>query len=116
MPDEPEPDAFLGGSPPSPRVRAGQRPHFVYARDGNPTVRSLEVQLAALEGAEDAVACASGMAAIGATLLHLLGDGGHLVASDDIYAVARDLLCDDLPRAGARRKALVAHPRHQRAC
>jgi methionine-gamma-lyase len=82
--------------------RQGQRPHFVYARDGNPTVRSLEVKLAALEGAEDAVACASGMAAISATLLHLLGDGGHLVASDDIYAVARDLLLDDLPRAGAR--------------
>lgn len=82
--------------------RTGRRPHFVYARDGNPTVRSLEVKLAALEGAEDAVACASGMAAISATLLHLLGDGGHLVASDDIYAVARDLLLDDLPRAGAR--------------
>jgi len=82
--------------------RAGQRPHFVYARDGNPTVRALEVKLAALEGAEDAVACASGMAAISATLLHLLGDGGHLLASSDIYAVARDLLCDDLPRAGAR--------------
>lgn len=82
--------------------RQGQRPHFVYARDGNPTVRSLEVKLAALEGAEDAVACASGMAAISATLLHLLGDGGHLVASDDIYSVARDLLLDDLPHTGAR--------------
>ncbi len=82
--------------------RAGRRPHFVYARDGNPTVRSLEVKLAALEGAEDAVACGSGMAAISATLLHLLGDGGHLVASDDIYAVASELLRDDLPRAGAR--------------
>src|SRR6476661_4062329 len=79
--------------------RAGQRPHFVYARDGNPTVRSLEVKLAALEGAEEALGCASGMAAISATLLHLLGDGGHLVASEDIYSVARDLLCDDLPRA-----------------
>lgn len=82
--------------------RQGKRPHFVYTRDGNPTVRSLEVKLAALEGAEDAVACASGMAGISATLLHLLGNGGHLVASDDVYSVARDLLLDDLPRAGAR--------------
>lgn len=82
--------------------RQGKRPHFVYTRDGNPTVRSLEVKLAALDGAEDAVACASGMAGISATLLHLLGNGGHLVASDDVYAVARDLLLDDLPRAGAR--------------
>ena len=82
--------------------RQGRRPHFVYTRDGNPTVRSLEVKLAALEGAESAVACASGMAGISATLLHLLGGGGHLVASGDVYSIARELLLDDLPRAGAR--------------
>jgi hypothetical protein len=57
--------------------RQGKRPHFVYTRDGNPTVRSLEVKLAALEGAEEVVACASGMAGISATLLHLLGGGGQ---------------------------------------
>ena len=57
--------------------RQGKCPHFVYTRDGNPTVRSLEVKLAALEGAEEAVACASGMAGISATLLHLLGGGGQ---------------------------------------
>ena len=56
-------------------------PHFLYAREGNPTVRCLELKLADLEGAEAAVATATGMAAISATLLHLLKGGGHLIAS-----------------------------------
>src|SRR3954454_14927558 len=67
-------------------------PHFLYAREGNPTVRCLELKLADLEGAEAAVATASGMAAISATLLHLLGGGGHLVASADLYAVTKEFL------------------------
>jgi len=76
-------------------------PHFFYARTSNPTVRCLELKLANLEGADEAVATASGMAAISATLLHLLADGGHLVASDDLYAESRDFVLDDLPRFGA---------------
>jgi len=75
-------------------------PHFYYARDGNPTVRCLELKLADLEGAELALAAASGMAAISATLLHLLGDGGHLVASCALYEATKTLLCQDLPRLG----------------
>lgn len=82
-------------------ARSGGLPHFFYARDGNPTVRCLEVKLADLEGAEAAVATASGMAAVSATLLHLLAGGGHLVASTDIYAVTRAFLRDDLPCHGA---------------
>jgi cystathionine beta-lyase/cystathionine gamma-synthase len=54
-----------------------------------------------LEGAESAVATASGMAAISATLLHLLGGGGHLVASSDLYAVTREFLVQDLAAFGA---------------
>ncbi|MGH2617083.1 MAG: trans-sulfuration enzyme family protein [Thermomicrobiales bacterium] len=76
-------------------------PHFVYARDGNPTVRCLELKLADLEGTEDAVATGTGMAAISATLLHLLGNGGHLVASADVYGVTKELLRQDLPAFGA---------------
>lgn len=82
-------------------LRAGQAPHFVYTRDGNPTVRSFEVKLANLEGAAAAVAGASGMAVIAATLLHLLPAGAHLVASRDVYSVALDFLNEDLPRYGA---------------
>ncbi len=82
-------------------ARSGTAPHFFYARDGNPTVRCLEVKLADLEGAEAAVATATGMAAVSATLLHLLAGGGHLVTSADVYAVTRAFLRDDLPCHGA---------------
>lgn len=81
--------------------RAGLAPHFTYAPNGNPTVRALEVKLADLEGAETALATASGMAAIGATLLHLVPCGGHLVASADVYEVAQSFLVGDLCRHGA---------------
>jgi cystathionine beta-lyase/cystathionine gamma-synthase len=76
-------------------------PHFHYQRDGNPTTRCLELKLANLEGAESAVATASGMAAISATLLHVLAGGGHLIASRDLYGTTTDLLREDLPGLGA---------------
>ena len=81
--------------------QAGLSPHFHYARDGNPTVRCLELKLADLEGAEAAVATATGMAAISATLLHLVPAGGHVVAAQELYAVTKAFLSQDLPRHGA---------------
>ena len=80
--------------------RAGRAPHFLYAPRGNPTVRSLELKLADLEGTEAAVATASGMAAVAATLLHLLGNGGHVVASADLYEQTALFLTEDLPSLG----------------
>jgi methionine-gamma-lyase len=80
---------------------AGQTPHFVYARYGNPTVRCFELKMANLEGAELATAAATGMAAITATLLQTLGSGCHLVAADDLYSVSGELLDHDLPAQGA---------------
>lgn len=82
------------------RWREGREPHFVYARDSNPTVRVLEVKLANLEGAESAAAAANGMAAIAATLLHLTAGGGHLIVADELYNGTQDLLSRDLPDAG----------------
>ena len=82
-------------------MREGRWPHFSYSPRGNPTVRCLELKLADLEGAEDAVATASGMAAITATLLHLLAGGGHLVASADAYELTREFIACDLPGVGA---------------
>ena len=82
-------------------MRAGTVPHFIYARDGNPTVRCFELKLADLEGAEAAVAGASGMAVVSATLLHLHAGGGHLVASADLYAVADEFVRHELPCLGA---------------
>jgi cystathionine gamma-synthase len=56
-----------------------------YGRYGNPTIAAVEARLAALEGGEDAVLFASGMAAITVTLLSLLSAGDHMIMTDDCY-------------------------------
>ena len=73
---------------------------YVYTRWGNPTVEQLERKLAVLEGTEDCVAFASGMAAITALFLYVLKDGGHMVMSDVAYAAASELANDTLPLLG----------------
>lgn len=73
---------------------------FFYSRTGNPTTAALEAKLADLEGAEDAVVGASGMAAVASALLAHLDAGDHLVTSNDIFVISRVLLEDDFPRRG----------------
>ncbi len=73
---------------------------YVYSRWGNPTVKVLEEKLAALEGSEDCVAFASGMAATAALLLTALEAGGHLVISDVNYAGTAELVRGLLPKYG----------------
>lgn len=73
---------------------------FLYARWTNPTVRQLEQRLAALEAADDAVATATGVAAIGATFLTFLKKGDHLILSDVCYAGANELARRILPDFG----------------
>ncbi len=80
------PDAATGA-----RRFAGEE-GLIYSRLGNPTVRALEEHLAGLEGAEDAVALASGMAAIHATLMGHLGPGKRLVADDCVYGCTHSLI------------------------
>ena len=58
---------------------------YEYTRVGNPTVTALENAVAALEGAEYAVAYSSGMAAIDVALRVLLKPGDHIVVSNDAY-------------------------------
>lgn len=62
----------------------GKHKGFEYARTDNPTRRTLEHCLAALEGAEHGLAFASGCAAM-TTLLSTLRPGDHVVACDDVY-------------------------------
>ncbi len=57
----------------------------LYTRYANPTVRGVEEKLAALEEGEEAVAFASGMAAISATLSTLLSEGDRIVVAADLY-------------------------------
>lgn len=73
---------------------------FLYARWTNPTTRALEARLAALEGAEDALTTATGVAAIAATFLGLLKAGDHLVISEVCYAGAYELATRILPDLG----------------
>ncbi len=71
-----------------------------YGRYGNPTVRELELRVAALEGADDAVAFPSGMAATSTSLLALLKAGDHVVLFRDCYRRTRQLVTQTLQRFG----------------
>jgi O-succinylhomoserine sulfhydrylase len=64
---------------------SNQEPGNIYSRFTNPTVRTFEQRLAALEGGERCVATSSGMAAILATCMALLKAGDHIVASRSIF-------------------------------
>jgi len=73
---------------------------FLYARWTNPTVRQLEHRMAALEAADDAMATATGGAALAATFLTFLKQGDHLLISDVCYAGANELARRILPDYG----------------
>ncbi len=79
---------------------AGDAPGNVYSRYTNPTVRTFEERLAALEGAEAAVATASGMAAILSTCMALLKSGDHVVCSRDVFGTTINLFSKYLAKFG----------------
>ncbi len=72
----------------------------VYSRFTNPTVRTFEERLAALEGGQSCVATASGMAAILSTCLGLLKAGDHVVSSRSIFGATRLMFNNILARFG----------------
>ncbi|CAG0938965.1 partial O-succinylhomoserine sulfhydrylase, partial [Gallionellaceae bacterium] len=69
----------------------GEEPGNIYARFTNPTVTMFEERLAALEGAEQCVATASGMSAILACCMGLLKSGDHIVASRSLFGASINL-------------------------
>jgi cystathionine gamma-synthase len=71
-----------------------------YGRYGNPSVRGMEQKVAALEGVEDAVAFASGMAAITSTILALVKSDSHVVLFADCYRRTRQFVTGFLSRFG----------------
>lgn len=73
---------------------------FIYARYGNPTVAMFEERIAALEGAEDAFATSSGMAAVHAALMAMVRAGDHLVASKALFGSCLYIVENLLPRFG----------------
>jgi cystathionine beta-lyase/cystathionine gamma-synthase len=78
----------------------GENDAYIYGRWANPSVEQLEAKVAALEGAEDACAAASGMAAITGALLSVASQGSHVVAPRAMYAESARLLRERLPRWG----------------
>ncbi len=64
---------------------AGDVPGNVYSRYTNPTVRTFEERIAALEGAEQAVATSSGMSAILASVMALCSAGDHILVSRSVF-------------------------------
>jgi cystathionine gamma-synthase len=81
-------------------VWESKKPGFVYGRYGTANHTMLEDLVAALEGAEAAVACASGMGATTALLLGLFQSGDHLVAARDLYGSTAAFLADEGRRLG----------------
>ncbi|MGR3462715.1 MAG: O-succinylhomoserine sulfhydrylase [Roseovarius sp.] len=80
-------------------IEAGED-EFIYARYGNPTVAMFEQRIAALEGAEDAFATASGMAAVSGALTALLRAGDHVVAARALFGSCLYVLEEVLTRFG----------------
>lgn len=80
-------------------LKAGDE-EYIYARYGNPTVAMFEERIAALEGAEDAFATASGMAAVSGALMSLLHAGDHVVAARALFGSCLYVLEEVLARFG----------------
>ncbi|MVW77278.1 O-succinylhomoserine sulfhydrylase [Pseudomonas xionganensis] len=79
---------------------AGEAPGNVYSRYTNPTVRAFEERIAALEGAEQAVATSSGMAAILALVMSLCSGGDHVLVSRSVFGSTISLFEKYLKRFG----------------
>jgi len=85
------------------QVARGDAPGPLYSRNtAQPATLALEARLAALEGAEAAVAFSSGMAAISSTLLALLRPGARVVAGKDTYGGSHYLFQHTLPHWGVQ--------------
>lgn len=79
---------------------SGEEPGNIYSRFTNPTVRTFEKRLAALEGGERCVATSSGMGAILTTCLGLLKTGDHIVSSRAIFGSTVVLFNNIIARFG----------------
>src|ERR1700722_27338 len=104
-----EPEPLIGGAVTMPIFQsstyeyAGAKSYhdLRYIRLNNtPNHVVLHRKLAALENAEAALVTGSGMAAISATLMTVLGEGGHLLAQNCLYGGTYDLLSQDFPELG----------------
>ncbi|RMG33767.1 MAG: aminotransferase class I/II-fold pyridoxal phosphate-dependent enzyme [Methanobacteriota archaeon] len=83
------------------RIFQGEEPGgYTYGRLANPTVRDAELRLAHLEGAEDCLLLASGMAAVSTLIFTVLKKGDHLVADNTLYGGTMSLFTHELENHG----------------
>lgn len=73
---------------------------FTYSRTSNPTVRSLEARLAALEGTEGAIATSTGMSAILLLAMGTLKAGDHVVCSRSVFGSTINLFAKEFGKFG----------------
>ncbi len=85
---------------------AGEEEGDTYGRSGNPTVRSMEQRLAALEGSEACLATSSGMAAILLMCFSLLKAGDHVVFSQSMFGSTIKLIGSEFARFGVESTAV----------
>lgn len=79
-------------------VMSGQEPGFVYTRLGNPTSQDFEKRMALLEGTDEGISFASGLAAIAAVILTYCRPGDNIISSAPIYGGTFGLFKDLLPK------------------
>ena len=84
----------------SARRFAGEEDGYTYGRSGNPTVSSLELRLAALEGSEACLATSTGMSAVMLMLFSLLKSGDHVVYSQSMFGSTIKLIGSEFARFG----------------
>ena len=81
-------------------IFADELPGNIYSRFTNPNTRELELKMAALEGIDDAVATASGMAAVFYSIIALLETGDHLISSRSVFGSTATIFSQYLPKLG----------------
>jgi cystathionine beta-lyase/cystathionine gamma-synthase len=79
---------------------ADEKNSYVYSRGNNPTVDILCKKIAALEDTEEALAFASGMAAISTAVISFVNSGDHIVSVRSNYSWANMLMTRFLTRFG----------------
>ena len=92
--------AFVQPDAATSAQRFAQSEDFTYSRTSNPTVRSLEARLAAMEGTEAAIATATGMSAILLLGLGLLKVGDHVICSRSVFGSTINLFAKEFGKFG----------------
>ncbi len=78
----------------------GEEDGYIYSRYGNPTVSMFEERMCIMEGAEDARATASGMAAVAAAIACQAKAGDHVVAAKALFGSCRWIIEKLMPQYG----------------